>query len=250
MALYRPKPIYSKSDKRLLVLIAKLLLERLDSDAAASNLASEMVALTDKEAEELVGLIEKLIKSREFQEACYFVEGVTLPESPEEGRLREIYLSARKRRGRSRAVASIQWEDFQARLGIIHQRPWYRRSLPMSYDYFLRMEKRLFIDLNLHPRVIELMMRVISNQAAEIEKIKSGERAIRHGTVRPLVADPIFRWREQRFESQDLKISTNRIVAAATIVADVSVLFTTRDWSVAGTLSMIASVLAPAAADQ
>lgn len=249
MPIYPPTPAYSETDKRLLSLMAKLLLECVDSDAAGSNLPSGVIALTDKEADELINRLEDLLNSRGFIEACYFVEGLTLPGEQNESRLREIYLSARKRRGRSRALASIHWSEFRSRLGIKESPALATRTVPMDFEYFKKMEERLLSTTGIHPRVITLIMRVVSSQAQQLEQIRRGQRSLQHGTVKPLVADPIFRWREQRSQSRDLRISTTKIAAAITIVANISVLFTTRDWSVTGTLSTMVGALAAAAAD-
>ena len=251
MALYPPAPFFSEADKKLLVLMAKLLLERMDSGATGSNLPADMVTLTDtdREADELVDRLEKLVNSREFIEACYFVQGLTLAETQDESQLREIYLSARKRRGRTRARASTHWAEFQARLGLVKRLTFRTRTAPMGFEYFLKMERRLLSASGLHPRVIELIMRLVGNQASQVEKIRSGQRSLEHGTVKPLVADPIHRWREQRLQSRDLQVSTRSIAAAITIVADIAVLFTTRDWSATGTLSTMAAALAMVSAD-
>jgi hypothetical protein len=249
MTLYPPTPVYSDADKRLLVLLSKLLLECIDSDAAGSNLPSGMVALTEKEADELVSSLEKLVNSREFMETCYFVEGLTLPEAMQDPRIREIYLSRRKQRGRTRLMASTHWAEFLVRLGLGRYAAWGVRASPMDFEYFQRMEQRMLSASGLHPKVIELVMDVIHSQTTRLQEIRSGERLLKHGTVKPLVADPIFRWRASRQGPQDLQISRKSVVAAITIVADASVLFTTRDWSVAGTLSTMAGTLAAASAD-
>lgn len=250
MTLYPPTPRYSKTDKRLLVLMGKLLLECMASDGAGSNLPSGMVALTDREADELVNSLEKLLDSKAFMETCYFVERLTEPEAGHDSGIREIYLSSRKRRGRARAMASMHWSEFLVRLGLGKYAPWGVRATPMDFEYFRRMERRLLSASGLHPKVVELIMDVIDSQATPLEEIRSGARSLKRGSVRPLVADPIFRWRASRREFQSLEISKKSVVAAITIVADVSVLFTTRDWSVTGTLSTMAAALSNVAEEK
>lgn len=243
MTLYPPKPELSESDKRLLVLLARLLLEHMDSNMGESNLPQGMLALTDEEANELLDNLEILVNSKEFTEACYFVEGMSIPGTQEEGRLREIYLSSRKRRGRTRAMASRHWSEFQQRLGLPKSVVWGTSAIPMSYEYFQKMEMQLLSAAHLHPRIIELIMRVVGDQVHNVEEIRRGQKSLEHGTVKPLVADPFFRWRDGSLESRGLEISANRIAATITIVANISVLFTTRDWSVAGTLSTMTGAL-------
>lgn len=118
MAIYTPSPVYTEVDKRVLILITKLLLESHDSGVRSSNLPSGILGLTDKEADELIANLQKLVDSREFLEKCYFVEGLTLQDGMEESKIREIYLSVRKRRGRSRAMASTHWANFKSRFGM------------------------------------------------------------------------------------------------------------------------------------
>ena len=242
--MYPPTPTYSETDKRLRVLMAKLLLEHMDQGAVGSNLPAGMVTLTDGEANELIARIEDLVNSRDFLEASYFVEGLTIPGVEEEARVREIYLSARRRRGRTRVLASTHWSEFQVRLGITRNVVRGTRAEPMSFEYFREMEKRLLLAAGIHRRVIELVIRVVGSQAPQIEEIRIGQRSLGHGTVRQLVIDPLRRWHEQLANFQGRHVSTTRIAAALTIVADTGVLFTTRDWSVAGTLSTMAGALA------
>lgn len=244
MVIYSPTPAFSKTDKRLLLLLSKLLLEQLDRDTERSNLPTDIVALTDAEAAELLDLMENLVNSREFAQACYFVEGVTYPESTEELQLREIYLSGRKRRGRTRALANLHWSDFKTRLGILKTLTWTPRTEPMTLDYFQTMEERLLRSAHLRPEVVNLVLRVIGHQIEYLDGIRSGQRTLKHGTVKELVGDPFFRWRRSRSHRDDLQIPANKIAAVITIVANISVLFTTRDWSVTGTLSTMAGAMA------
>ncbi|HKJ00416.1 MAG TPA: hypothetical protein VKB51_18225 [bacterium] len=247
VAIYPPTPIFSKSEKRLLFLMVRLLLENMDQHAD-SNLPPGMVALTDKEADELVRSLEALVGKREFVEACYFVQGLTNPDSAEQARLREIYLSARNRRGRTRALASIHWAQFQARFGLINENTRHANTARMDFAHFKRMEERLLASLGIHENVIKLVLWIIDDQESQIEMARVGRRSLRHGTIKPLVADPIYRWRENRGKTRDLRVSTTSISAAITIVANISILFTTRDWSVTGTLSTMAGALAAMAA--
>ena len=249
MTLYSPTPSLSDSDKRLLFLLAKLLLERMDVSDDGSNLPSGGVVLSDKEAGELLNLIESLVNSREFLEASYFVEGMAEYGTHPDTRLREIYLSARKRRGRSRALASTNWSDFLIRLGFRPETRLVRSSRRMSQEYFLNMEEKLLSSLRLHPRVIKLVMQIIRIQSPNVEQIRNGNGQIRRGTLRALVADPYFRWRASELSQKEFQITTNKIVSSIIIVADFSILFTTRDWSVAGTLSAMSGAAATLVAD-
>jgi hypothetical protein len=78
MAIYPPTPRFSDADKRLLALLGRLLLERVEVRQTLSNLPMRSVALSDAEAEELLHRITQLLSSKEFLEAAHFVEALTL----------------------------------------------------------------------------------------------------------------------------------------------------------------------------
>jgi hypothetical protein len=92
--------------------------------------------------------------------------------------------------------------------------------------------------------VIELIMRVISAQANQVNKIRRAETSLDHGIIKKSVIEPFLSWREQPKAAHDEPVSKVRFASALTIIADLSVLFGTRDWSVTGTISTMASALA------
>lgn len=250
MAIYAPTPTFSKTDRRLLALLAKLLLENHGTDARISNLAHGMALLSEAEAAELADLLERFLASKETREAQYFVEGLTSPSFQNDAALREIYLSRRKRNGRTRSVASMHWSNFLVRLGIEEpmRRAYISRlssGVPMELDHFLQMEKRLLDAAGLNPRVTELALRVVRSQTPRLGEVRTGEATLDHGAIERLLAIPL----QRDITKHVREISSRRIVYIVILVADFSVLFTTRDWSVAGTLSTIAGALAGIAAD-
>ena len=89
-----------------------------------------------------------------------------------------------------------------------------------------------------------------ARQAAE--QTGSDERAripwkfdLDHGTLGRIMLEPFkqFARESRRRGTEGLRVSRERLVGTATIVSDLSVMFTTRDWSVAGTLSTMAGAL-------
>jgi hypothetical protein len=244
MPVYPPTPEFSAADKRLLLLMSKLALESLAHHAAGRNLPSDRVSLTNDEAAELVASLEQFVNSREFLEAASFVEGITSPDPHEEKRTREIYLSVRKRKGRSRALASTHWAEFRIRLGMSNQGARNARAMPMEFDYFRHMERDLLLAAGIDPRVVDLADRLILKKRSELEQMRSGQLAIGRGNLKRTVAGPIKDGRINGAGILDQGISTLRVLASIQIVTDISVLFTTRDWSVAGTLSTMSGALA------
>ena len=246
MAIYPPTPQYSRRDKRLLQLMANLLLQCVNGGDFGSNFPEDTIPLSDSEAEELAGLLDSLLGSREFLESVYFIEGLATQGNKNEKNLREIYLSRRKKGGRSRALASRQWSDFQQRAGFIKGTVRGAPARPMSFDHFLKMERRLFEFLEIHPRVVEIVLKLIESHVAATERLRTGSGSIAEGKVAEILRGVANVWRASGrvHVNRNLTTKTN-LSAAFTIVADTTVLFTTRDWSVTGTLSaMTATTMA------
>src|SRR5882672_5100196 len=240
MAIYRPTPTLSDVDKKLLRLMAKLLVENLKPQESGSNRDVNSVMLTDGEAREIIELLNRIVESEEFQLRSFFVEGMTLPGAEESRVLREIFLSERKRRGRTRTLASVRWGEFQFRLGIIKDPIKGGRARPMGQEHFIAMERQLLGAAGLHPYVIELLLEIVRSHWNDIEDTRAGQKSLVHGSLKKIVVEPFQCWHEE----PGYHASTSQIAAAITIIADSTVLFTTRDWGVAGTLSTMAAAFA------
>lgn len=140
MGIYAPNPRFSRKDKRLLALIARILLEHMNREVVSDNIPSESIPISDSEAEELVGLLQQLLESREFIEKAYFVEQISDQSKFDDGSLKEIFLSYRKKFGRTRVASSHRWLDFQHRIGFGKEIAGMLLFPPMDFDYFLNME--------------------------------------------------------------------------------------------------------------
>jgi len=155
--------------------------------------------------------------------------------------LRELFLAARKRRGRTRALASIHWSQFLNRLGRPTSHVPYGYVEKMTPDHFFAMERKLFRATGISPIVSNFISEQLYLQKGELEEVREGAMPLSKGSVKKGV-DEIF--------IRGLKgmrcVSAARISAAVTIVANVSVLFSTRDWSVTGTLSTMCGAVAAA----
>lgn len=243
MSIYKPVLHYSENDKRLLYALADLLTREATELERGTNVPIESLELSVAEIDKLALMIGELLDSKEFVEASYFVEEIAASENMDERSVKEIYLSARKRRGRSRAMSSKHWDEFQIRLGVRRKDRVYWAENPMSTKYFMEMEQKLFEFLGVNPRVSELAIRALASRAQELRKLRETESGIRRGSVRRIF---------QSLQSQEEKnklgkriLDKDRIVSAFICVADLGALFTTRDWSVAGTLSCMASTISP-----
>lgn len=247
MAIYPPTPKFSGSDKRLLSLLEKLLLEEYDTKGDKSNVAENQIPLSDIEAISLAEHLQYYIETKEFNEAAHFIESLTSTDRANGVRAREIYLSARARKGRTRAMSSAHWESFYQRFS-----GWYRsdgrRDAPMSFSHFRRMEMKLLAAAGIGHEVAALIMLAIDAKQEEIELLRQQKNTLRDGSVREAIASFIPSlfpgWKKVGCR----EISVNKVISVMTVVADTSVLFTTRDWSITGTISTAAGALIGAVA--
>lgn len=226
MGIYPPVPKYTDSEKRLIELLARHLLECLEPHVKYSNRPSNHVVLTDNEADELLGNIERIADSKQFYEICYFVEGLTAARSDTDGRLREIYLANRRKRGRTRVNASFHWNDFNDRL----------QNMP--FEHFLAMERKLLGACELETRLIDTVIQMLESARIKSDEARSRNSPIKRGTIKKKLLDPIRRLCRN---DESCSVPRHKIVSAMTILADSSVLFTSRDWGVAGTISTISA---------
>ncbi len=248
MAIYNPEVYLSPSDKELLALLAGLLVDQPDNSKPSNRAAGEIL-LSNSEAIRLIELLEEFVQSRKFREGSYFADCL-MGEVENQRDAREIYLSWRTRYGRTRAVATVQWQDFLMRLGLWRSsdrspRVWYRPSaVPMDFDYFIKMERKLANAARLSPRVRELIITFVEARESAIDRLRCGDDKLKSGAILEppkMLLDNLKQGQNNRIGQPSM--SPVRIGAVMTIVLDTSTLFTTRDWSVAGFLSTIAGAI-------
>jgi hypothetical protein len=240
MAIYEPVPRLDSKRERLLYLLGRLIDESLHS-GSGTNRGHELVALSILEKKELASRLTELIEDKSMVVSLSFVDGLAGLGNLTESQLREIYLSERKRRGRTRALASKQWADFWARLG--RQSGWSRWGVAtekMSYEHFLEMERRLFKALKFPEKVNAYLIERVSAVRGTVEGalesrnfVKASESLSRH------TIDLLKQLRAALQSTDSSSLSTNQVAGLAIVVSNLSVLFTTRDWSAAGTMSAI-----------
>lgn len=255
MAIYDPSPFLTKADKELLRLLAQLIVEQEDH-TWTPNRDRDFSELTGREALELLELIEQFIDSKRFIESSYLVEKVFGGATYDDRALRNIYLGWRRFHGKSRALASVQWQNVLARLGAIgvsrgDAQYWYRAGAePMSLDHFYKMESRLADALGMSPRVKSLILGYVRLQFGYIDRIRSGSNHLEEGQIskKPKEIFSSLKSGVSR-EFGTTPIATSKIAAVMIIVMDIGSLYTTRDWSVAGFLSTIAGAAPPALLD-
>lgn len=240
MAIYDPIPGLEVRRERLLFLLSKLLNEAILTDDQSTNKNKDFIYLSYEEERELSSLLGDLSESRDFFIKLSFVDGVAGFNGLSEDHLREIYLSERKRLGRTRVLASKQWADFLARIGSASGwSRWGVSTSQMTFAHFLEMEQRLFAALKFPTRVNRYLIQKVSETEAligrSLENIsKKIPRPAIEFRTRDLVAALIENLGSGRHVSN---LSTNQIAGLTITISNLAVLFTTRDWSAAGTIS-------------
>ena len=244
LAIYDPTPLLDAKRRRLLFLLSKLLEDSLDDPDPSGNKPPHSVTLIESERLELLRLAIDLASDRSFIIAAAFVDGLSGRASLTDDQLREIYLSERKKRGRARALASMHWADFLTRLGRPNA-PVYglKMTTRMSFEHFRKMEERLFESLGFSRLVVDYLLRRISEAKSIVETARTpqGEPSTRGHPALKDAVNALSRIEEKlRDKLEGHTLSAAQVASITTILSNLSVLFTTRDWSVAGFMSVIA----------
>ncbi|AGH97285.1 hypothetical protein [Micavibrio aeruginosavorus] len=238
--IYKPKPAFTEKEKELLYLVAQLILENMEQTAPQPNKPRDIVALTDDEAEKLIQLLQTLAETKKFQEACYLVQNLTRQTSDIDKRLRDIYLYNRSTSEKRRVAANYKWAEFLERLGIRHSHSFQRKATPMTLENFYEMEKTLFEELQLDKKIVDLFMTLVSAQNKNLTHIQEqGVTKLPPQGIISAIKKPISVLKGNK-RTHGNTLSELDLASIAIIVSNYSVLFTTRDWGVAGTLSMLA----------
>lgn len=226
----------SSNDKRLLLLLEQLLLEH-NRPIENSNIDAQAVGLSDREAAELTARIDLLLESKDFWQKAHVVEALS---RGDEAAAREPYLAGKSARGASRIMSSTHYANFLRRLGL--PSPGTPNVIPMEFEHFVRMEMRLFSDLGLDPSVLRLLEQFLHTHRAEIEASRRGRNPLKSGALIAQLKDlrPKF---DARGEPMVATFDRDRVAGALTLVANSSVMFGTRDWNVAGTISAMAGAV-------
>lgn len=249
MAIFEPNLLLSSADREALSLLGQLALA---SCGDVSNISQEAVALSPNEARRLLELLEQFTASRQFVEGSYFAEGLANGAAWDDDRLREIYLSQRKRRGQSRVASGHKWREFVLRAGFnTSQNAWMwprdiRRTplRPMTLDHFLAMEAKLTATAGLHPRVRELVFNFVREAIPKLHEIRERERKVEIGSLKKFVSDFTDDLADHLNGNEKRSMKRRRVVALSTILMDTGAMFATRDWTAAGVLSSLAGIAA------
>ena len=245
MAIYEPEVRLSVIERELLQLLAELII--IDSPIALSNLPDNETVLSDRQAALLIELLEEFANSKKFLESSYFVEQLSKGQARPDAELKEIFLSWHRHYGRARILSSAHWYEFLNRLGLENFNGGYLagstfiRGRQMPYEHFRKMESLLLQQPGISSRVRSIISAVVDRYAADVNAVRKGEKEIPSGVISRLPKLIISSLKREGSSSLNSgAIPSAQVAGLMTILTDTSVLFTTRDWSVAGTMSTIA----------
>ncbi len=230
----QPAPHLSANEKRLLLLLEKLLS---DGNAASSNIDRQAVGLSDQEAAELQQRVGELLESKAFWQKAHLIEALSRGDTQA---AREPYLAGRSSRGASRIMSTTHYLNFLRRLGL--PSPGSPDVGPMDFEHFIRMEVRLFRELEISDEIVHLLERFLRAHEREINASRSGTNQLPSGSLVGHLKRLLPRF-DERGEPTTTLYDRDRISGALTLVANSSVIFGTRDWNVAGTISAMAGAV-------
>ena len=246
MAIINPEMHLSRADKELLLLLGGLLSG--DGEGECGNHSVNEIPLSDSEANRLIELLDELVTSKKFLESCYFVEELSRGQSADFSGLREIFKLWRGRTGRNKSMSWLHWNEFLRRYcaEINPERSLHLPKLPeMDFRYFLRMESVLLAATPLSPHVCSLILQVIRKYETDIQAARRGHTPLATGIIKAQPKALLDALQSARNSGVGLPtFPAQQVIGIVTLVADSAVLFTTRDWGVAGTFSTIAGAIA------
>ena len=104
------------------------------------------------------------------------------------------------------------------------------------------MERKFLESIRLDPQVVDYILDQIARKRTQVEKTRSGEFPLKNGFIRSVIQKVIRS--KKIIGSSEQTISIDRISGLITVIANSSIMFSTRDWGVAGTISAMSGSLA------
>lgn len=237
MAISSIKPQFTETDRYFLELIGSLILESENPCCSLPNSSCCNIPISDNEADIICELISDYQNNYMFSRKLKFIESLSDPSR--EFDAEKIYFEELKRQGRGTIHRSNKWGDFLRRFGRpTITSPYTKR---MSLAKFKEMERTLFEASGMHPVVVDLLIQQISLAELEIEAVRDGRFLFHKGEI----LEQILKLKDDlQAKPHPLRsISAAKASGLATLIADCGVLFTSRDWGVAGTISTMAGAL-------
>lgn len=239
MAIEKPRIRLLRYERRFLEILESYLLQVLEQTA----LSSPQVHLSNAELNELFSLVQAFGESKRFRESAYLIEALYREKIvASHSSLQRIHATKAGLTSGRNPWARHNWIDFNARAGnapILPDRP--TNTKPMNFEHFLKMEEVLFEELQLETKVSELLLSEVRAQQGEIEHIRNSRKGLPSNLLYKLIESVPESFRKApTSDFLNKPVETKKAAGILTIVANMSVLYSTRDWSVTGVLSTLA----------
>lgn len=244
MAIYSPDIQLSKNDLKLIKEISKLLAPHVEGFfSSTKNISGVEVILSHEEGVRMLELIRNTINGVEFQKKIEFAEKIYLETATDNQVCKETFKFLRKRNNQSSVMVTGKWHDFLLRVGSEHGHRYAgANARKMTFEHFLKMERRLLKSLNVHPAVINTMIQLMELEEEYIDHVRSGREVIGVGKVRQSLSNTVDRLTERVSGNKNIiNLPALNMVSILGITANAGVMITTRDWSATGTISVITS---------
>jgi len=234
-----PSPKLSETDKALLLLLSKILIENVEG--ISENLDQSQVVLTDEQAEKLCGLLEQLMQEESFFRRLAFVNQIIDTDPLDEKLdLKLVRITGKRPFAAGMGMTSENMRKWRVRLGVAPKKSLHD-PVPMTFTHFLKMEEKLLNKMDVNPRVSALALQAASqNEGAFLQLL----RAINGDPKNSAHVSSVVRLQHLRrkfieplSDPHKRELPKERVVGLFTVISNTSVLFTTRDWGVAGTIS-------------
>lgn len=243
--IIRPSPGLSDTDKRILNLLSIIITESLEE--SLSNKFSAHAVLSDAQARELLRLLQALLEDERFLRKLAFANLIA-DTSPSDISLdiKLVRLTGKRPIGAGIGMTSASMRKWRVRLGAL--RPSLQRDpSPMTFAHFVKMEQKLLEELEVDPRVIDAVLRLASHSEPAFRRLIA---AINGAAADRADSPRIFRLSDFRKLTTSLadrhlrELPKDKAIGLFTLISNTTVIFTTRDWGVAGTISTMCGGLA------
>lgn len=237
----KPDMRMSDADRRLLNKLNDIFNEISTEYRKNSNKPDGYAVLSESEAEQISLLLSQYIDQSSFVKYSYFIEHL-FSSTYNDSALREIYLSERKIRGRSRAMAATHWREFKSRVGIEGEK-WQKTVPVLDEDTFIKLEKVLVSSSGISEPFADSVLETVSNN---LHYVRSGSSLQNFSSLSAygIITEIVAKLRSKGKTKRDTRtMSTTQLSALAGLLIDGSAMFTTRDWSAASSYSALASTV-------
>ena len=244
MAIYSPDIRLSKNDLKLIKEISRLLAPHLDGFfSSVKDISGVEIILSHEEGVRILKFIRNTMNEVEFQKKIEFTEKIYSETATDNQICKETYKFLRKRNNQSSVMVTGKWHDFLLRVGSMHgHRYTGANARKMTFEHFIKMERKLLKNLDVHPVVISTLIELMELEEEYIDYVRSGREAVGIGKVTQSLSNTVEHLSERVSGNKNMiNLPALNMVSILGITANAGVMITTRDWSATGTISVITS---------